>query len=46
MVQQTLRKKSADRPQKRWLDDIRKKVGRDCHQMAHNKEEWKTEKKA
>jgi len=34
--------RSADRLQKGWLDDIRENAGRDWHQMAHDKEAWKT----
>lgn len=36
-----LHKRNVGRPQLRWLDDIKNKVGNRWHQLAQNKETWK-----
>lgn len=36
-----LHKRSGGRPSKRWLDDVKKSIGRAWHQIAQYKEAWK-----
>jgi len=30
-----------ERPQKRWIDDIKARIGRNCYQTAQDRLEWR-----